>query len=142
MGEENMKNITLQVLILKNFKGVKEFKLDTQGYNAQVFGDNGTGKTTLFDAFIWLLFDKDSQNKKDFQLKTVNAVGQEINNLEHEVEGIFSVDGTPLSIRKVFKEKWTRKRGAATTEFTGHTTDYYVNGVPSKKKNLQMRLQL
>ncbi|MEC0666339.1 ATP-binding protein [Priestia flexa] len=129
-----MKNITLQVLILKNFKGVKEFKLDTQGYNAQVFGDNGTGKTTLFDAFIWLLFDKDSQNKKDFQLKTVNAVGQEINNLEHEVEGIFSVDGTPLSIRKVFKEKWTRKRGAATTEFTGHTTDYFVNGVPSKKK--------
>lgn len=129
-----MKNITLQVLILKNFKGVKEFKLDTQGYNAQVFGDNGTGKTTLFDAFIWLLFDKDSQNKKDFQLKTVNAVGQEINNLEHEVEGIFSVDGTPLSIRKVFKEKWTRKRGAATVEFTGHTTDYFVNGVPSKKK--------
>lgn len=129
-----MKNITLQALILKNFKGVKEFKLDTQGYNAQVFGDNGTGKTTLFDAFIWLLFDKDSQNKKDFQLKTVNAVGQEINNLEHEVEGIFSVDGTPLSIRKVFKEKWTRKRGAATAEFTGHTTDYFVNGVPSKKK--------
>ncbi|MEM4993017.1 AAA family ATPase [Priestia sp. SB1] len=129
-----MKKIILQALVLKNFKGVKEFKLDTQGYNVQVFGDNGTGKTTLFDAFIWLMFDKDSQNKKDFQLKTVDSIGKEINNLEHEVEGIFSVEGTSLSLRKVFKEKWTRKRGAATTEFTGHTTDYYVNGVPSKKK--------
>ncbi|WP_208756698.1 hypothetical protein [Priestia megaterium] len=129
-----MKKITLQALILKNIKGVKEFKLDLQGFNVRVFGDNGTGKTTLFDAFTFLLFDKDSQSKKDFQLKTVDSTGKEINNLEHEVEGIFSVDGTPLSLRKVFKEKWTRKRGAATAEFTGHTTDYYVNGVPSKKK--------
>lgn len=129
-----MKQITLKALILKNFKGVKEFKLDVQGYNAKVFGDNGTGKTTIPDAFNWDLFDKDSQNKKDFQLKTVDPSGKEFNNLEHEVEAIFSVDGEELSLRKVFKEKWTRKRGQATAEFSGHTTDYYVNGVPSKKK--------
>lgn len=130
-----MKQITLKALILKNFKGVKEFKLDVQGYNAKVFGDNGTGKTTIPDAFNWDLFDKDSQNKKDFQLKTVDPSGKEFNNLEHEVEAIFSVDGEELSLRKVFKEKWTRKRGQATAEFSGHTTDYYVNGVPSKKKD-------
>lgn len=129
-----MKQITLKALILKNFKGVKEFKLDVQGCNAKVFGDNGTGKTTIPDAFNWDLFDKDSQNKKDFQLKTVDQSGKEFNNLEHEVEAIFSVDGEELSLRKVFKEKWTRKRGQATAEFSGHTTDYYVNGVPSKKK--------
>ncbi|MFY2248507.1 hypothetical protein ACOSZH_01350 [Priestia megaterium] len=129
-----MKQITLKALILKNFKGVKEFKLDVQGCNAKVFGDNGTGKTTIPDAFNWDLFDKDSQNKKDFQLKTVDQSGKEFNNLEHEVEAIFSIDGEELSLRKVFKEKWTRKRGQATAEFSGHTTDYYVNGVPSKKK--------
>ncbi|WP_160203458.1 hypothetical protein [Priestia megaterium] len=129
-----MKKITLKVLILKNFKGVKEFKLDVQDRNAKVFGDNGTGKTTIPDGFNWGLFDKDSQNKKDFQLKTVDQSGKEFNNLEHEVEAIFSVDDEELSLRKVFKEKWTRKRGQATAEFSGHTTDYYVNGVPSKKK--------
>ncbi|MDR0128641.1 hypothetical protein [Priestia megaterium] len=129
-----MKKITLKALILKNFKGVKEFKLDVQGYNAKVFGDNGTGKTTNPDGFNWLLFGKDSQNKTEFQLKTVDQSGKEFNNLEHEVEAIFSVDGEELSLRKVFKEKWTRKRGQATAEFSGHTTDYYVNGVPSKKK--------
>lgn len=129
-----MKRITLKALILKNFKGVKEFKLDVQGCNAKVFGDNGTGKTTIPDGFNWGLFDKDSQNKKDFQLKTVDQSGKEFNNLEHEVEAIFSVNDEELSLRKVFKEKWTRKRGQATAEFSGHTTDYYVNGVPSKKK--------
>ena len=129
-----MKQITLKALILKNFKGVKEFKLDVQGHDAKVFGDNGTGKTTNPDGFNWLLFDKDSHNKKEFQLKTVDQSGKEFNNLEHEVEAIFSVDGEELSLRKVFKEKWTRKRGQATAEFSGHTTDYYVNGVPSKKK--------
>ncbi len=134
MGDGTVKKITLKVLILKNFKGVKEFKLDVQDRNAKVFGDNGTGKTTIPDGFNWGLFDKDSQNKKDFQLKTVDQSGKEFNNLEHEVEAIFSVDDEELSLRKVFKEKWTRKRGQATAEFSGHTTDYYVNGVPSKKK--------
>ncbi|WP_255905695.1 AAA family ATPase [Priestia aryabhattai] len=130
-----MKKITLQKLIIKNFKGIKEFTLDVQGHDAKVLGDNGTGKTTNPDAFNWGLFEKDSQNKKDFQLKTVDPSGKEFNNLEHEVEIIFSVDGEELSLRKVFKEKWTRKRGQATAEFSGHTTDYYVNGVPSKKKD-------
>lgn len=63
------KEIKLLKLELRNFKGIKHFILDTQGENVKVYGDNATGKTTLFDAFIWLLFDKDSQNKKIFRLK-------------------------------------------------------------------------
>ncbi|MEH6943512.1 ATP-binding protein, partial [Bacillus sp. JJ722] len=120
-------------LSLRNFKGVKEFTLDARGYNARVFGDNATGKTTLFDAFVWLLFDKDSQNKKDFSIKTLVA-GKEVHNLEHEVEASFLLDGKEITLRKVFAEKWTKKRGSATSEFSGHTTSYFVNSVPSKKK--------
>lgn len=99
----------------------------------KVYGDNATGKTTLFDAFIWLLFDKDSQNKKEFSIKTLRS-GKEIHNLEHEVEGVFLLDDKQLILRKVFTEKWTKKRGSANAEFTGHTTDYFIDGVPSKKK--------
>ncbi|MDA6131042.1 ATP-binding protein, partial [Escherichia coli] len=87
----------------------------------KVYGDNATGKTTLFDAFIWLLFDKDSQNKKEFSIKTLRS-GKEIHNLEHEVEGVFLLDDKQLILRKVFTEKWTKKRGSANAEFTGHTT--------------------
>lgn len=128
------KELKLISLSLMNFKGIRSFTLDARGENAKVFGDNATGKTTLFDSFLWLLFDKDSQNKKDFSIKTLDGAGNEMHYLEHEVEGVFSLDGRELTLRKVFTEKWTRKRGSATDEFTGHETKYYIDGVPAKKK--------
>lgn len=128
-----MKEVKLLSLTLNNFKGVKQFTFEPGAKNVRLFGDNETGKTTLFDAFIWLLFNKDSQNKTDFSIKTL-VNGKEEHNLNHAVEASFLIDGAPIELRKVYKEKWTRKRGAATQEFTGHETDYYVDGVPSKKK--------
>jgi DNA repair exonuclease SbcCD ATPase subunit len=128
------KELKLISLTLKNFKGIRSFHLDARGENARVFGDNATGKTTLFDSFLWLLFDKDSQNKKDFSIKTLDGSGKEMHNLEHEVEGTFSLDGRTITLKKVFTEKWTRKRGSATAEFTGHETNYFIDGVPAKKK--------
>ncbi|MEG6615352.1 AAA family ATPase [Peptococcaceae bacterium 1198_IL3148] len=121
-------------LVLNNFKGIRHFVLDTQGGNVDVFGDNATGKTTLFDAFLWLLFDKDSQNKKDFDIKTLDDSGQPYHGLDHEVEAIFDINGKQLTLRKVYAEKWTKKRGSATREFAGHTTDYYIDGVPTGTK--------
>lgn len=121
-------------LVLNNFKGIRHFVLDTQGGNVSVFGDNATGKTTLFDAITWLLFDKDSQNKKDFDIKTLDENNQPYHHLQHEVEGVFEDKGKEISLKKSYYEKWTKKRGAAKEEFTGHTTDYYIDGVPVKKK--------
>lgn len=128
-----MKNIKLTKLTLNNFKGIKHFVLDTQGKNVCVYGDNATGKTSIVDAFLWLLFDKDSQNKKDFAIKTLNH-GKEEHGLEHAVECLFDINGQTLKLRKVFAEKWTKKRGSAQAEFTGHTTSHFINDVPSKKK--------
>lgn len=128
-----MKNLKLTNLTLKNFKGIKHFELQAEGENARIFGDNATGKTTLFDGFVWLLFGKDSNNRADFAIKTLDH-GKEINNLDHEVSASFLFDGRPMSLRKVYKEKWTRKRGAATAEFTGHETDHFIDEVPVKKK--------
>lgn len=127
------KQINILQLKLINFKGIREFILKSDGSNTAVYGDNAVGKTTLFDAFVWLLFDKDSQNKKDFQIKTLDANGNALPGLDHEVEGIFSIDGKKLVLRKVYSEKWTKKRGSATKEFTGHTTDYFIDEVPSGK---------
>lgn len=131
----------LIALTLRNFKGIKSFTLDTQGGNADLFGDNATGKTTLFDAFTWLLFDKDSQNKKDFEIKTLGKDNQPMHGLEHEVEATLDVDdGHALNLRKVYKEKWTKKRGSASAEFTGHTTDYFIDSVPVKKSEYEARI--
>ncbi len=133
-----MRKIKLINLKLTNFKGVKEFELAAEGNDLNVFGGNETGKTTLFDAFVWLLFDKNSNNAKtgSFNVKTL-IDGKPISKIEHSVEALLKVDGSDMTLKKVYKEKWTKKRGSNTEDFTGHTTDYYVNEVPSKKKEYE-----
>lgn len=134
--------IKLLNLKLKNFKGVKDFELDAQGQNVRIYGDNGTGKTTLADAFSWLLFDKDSQGQstQSFEIKTLDENNEPIHGLEHQVEGALEVDGKQIILKKVYYEKWTKKRGSATKVFEGHTTDYYINDVPVKKKEYDARI--
>lgn len=128
------KTIKLSELHLSNFKGVKSFTFETGGESAKVYGDNATGKTTLFDAFTWLLFDKDSQNKKDFEIKTLSKDNKAVSGVDHEVSAVLLIDGKSVELKKVYSEKWTKKRGSAKQVFSGHTTDYYVNDVPVKKK--------
>lgn len=129
-----MKQIKLMNLTLSNFKGVKNFTLDASGEDVKVFGDNATGKTTVYDAFLWLLFNKDSSNNSKFAIKTLDENGEEARGLEHAVEAILSIDGKPLTLKKIYKEVWSKKRNSPTAEFKGHTNDYFIDGVPSKQK--------
>jgi len=132
--------IRLQKLILTNFKGIKSLTLGLNGRNASIYGANATGKTTIYDAFLWLLFDKDSTNRKDFNIKTLDESGEPLHGLDHEVEAVLLVDGQELTLKKSYKEKWTKRRGSATAEFTGHTTDYYIDDVPIKKSEYEARI--
>lgn len=127
-------------LKLQNFKGIRGFDLDCAGGNVDVYGDNAAGKTTLFDAFTWLLFDKDSANRKDFDIKTLGPDGQPEHGLEHGVEGAFEIGGKVLTLSKTYKEQWTKKRGSAEREFTGHTTEYHIDGVPVRKGDYDARV--
>mgnify|MGYP003293915821 CR=1 FL=1 len=56
-----MTSIRIKRLTLENFKSHKNLTLDFMGGNASVYGDNATGKTSIYDALTWLLFGKDSQ---------------------------------------------------------------------------------
>lgn len=133
-------DIKLKSLMCNNFKGIKHITINADGKNISVFGDNGTGKTSLFDAFLWLLFDKDSSNRKDFGIKTLDEKGEVIHGLEHEVFAVLLVDDKELSLRKIYKEKWTKRRGEAERILTGHETNYWVDDVPVKKSEYQNRI--
>lgn len=128
-----MNEIRLLELNLRNFKGIKSLELKPDGKNLFVYGENATGKTTIMDAFIWLLFDKDSTNSSNFNIKTLDKEGNVTHGLEHEVTGILTIDGKVIELQKIYKEKWTKKRGQTESELTGHNTDHFINGVPKKK---------
>ena len=133
-----MKLINLK---LSNFKGIRKFELRTDGKDVSIMGDNASGKTTIFDSFAWLLFGKDSLNRADFEIKTLGPDGEPEHGLEHAVEAILELDdGQRISLKKIYQEKWQKKRGSATAEFTGHTTDHFVDGVPVQKKEYDARI--
>lgn len=131
--------IKLKKLKLENFKGIKNLEIDFKDIT-NISGDNAVGKTTIFDAYSWLLWDKDSLNRKDFSIKPYDKDGEEIHNLESTVEGTLEFDDEEITLKKIYKEIWTKKRGSTQAEFTGHTTDYYMNSVPVKKKEYTDRL--
>ncbi len=129
-----MKEIRLKTLNLKNFKGIHNFVLDAQGKNTCIFGENATGKSSLFDSFLWILFGKNSQWQNQFEIKPLNADGEPIHGVESSVEIVLDVNGETSVLKKIYREVWQKKRGSATAEFTGHTTDHFIDGVPVKKK--------
>lgn len=122
-------------LVLKNFKG-KSFELNANGCNVSIYGDNATGKTTVADAWSWLLCNKDSSGEElGENIKNRDKSGEFIHFLEHSVEAIVEHNNHTTELKKSYKEKWSRKRGNVTDEMSGHTTDYYIDGVPKSKKD-------
>ena len=132
----------LQTLTLTNFQGTKRFSLPVYGRNASVYGENATGKTTIANAFAWLLTGKSSTGSKGFTPKTNDSKGGELHNLDHCAEAELTLeDGSKVTLKKVFHEVYKKKRGHAETEFSGNTIDYYINGVPTKEKEYTQFIQ-
>ena len=135
----------LNKLTLSNFKGIKELELLPQGGNMTILGENGTGKTTVADAYAWVTFGKNFSGEsieQEIKLRdpetglTPNDGG-----VVHAVEAELLLDsGSTFTLRKEYAEKWVKKRGAAESEFQGNTTTYYIDGVPLQKKEYDRRV--
>lgn len=127
-------------LKMKNFKGMKDLEINFNGKDTNIYGANATGKTTVFDAFKWLFFDKDSNDRKDFNIKTLDKDNRPIHFLEHEVEATLIIDGQDVTFRKMLQEKWVKKRGQENAEFSGHETNFWIDEVPVKKKDYEEKI--
>lgn len=118
------KNITL-----KNFKGVLgEKTINFCDTVTSIYGANHTGKTTIIDAILWVLFDKNSENASVFGIDTKDENNNVIPKLEHCVKLTLSVDGVERTLEKVRKDVWGKPRGQKEEVLTGHTTNYFING--------------
>lgn len=132
-----MKKILLKSLSLVNFKGVRDFSITFNDGITTVCGDNGTGKTTLYDAYLWLLFGKDSTGRSDgangFNVKTTGEDGKPIYRLEHSVTAVLEVDGKEIKLQRSLVEKWQKVNGT-TDEVMKDETQYFINDVRTGTK--------
>lgn len=135
-----MKKIILKKLSLLNFKGLRDYSIEFNADITRVLGRNGSGKTTIFDGFTWLLFGKDSEDRQTFNIKTLDENGIAIPQLPHEVSAVINVDGTDITLRRVYAEKWVKRRGTVSAEFTGHTEERYYNDVPCTMKDYNEKI--
>ena len=131
-----MKQIKLLSMHIQNFKGCKDRKIEF-GDKTRIFGANATGKTTVFDAFTFLLFNRDSLGNTDFDIRPLDADGKMIDSIEISVEAKISVDSDEYELKKVQKQKWVKKHGTDTRVFQGNVNEFEINGYPKSQKDFK-----
>ena len=134
-----MKHIKLKRLSASYFKGIRQITIDFTEL-VSVKGRNASGKTTLLDAFTWLLFGKDSQGRTDFQIRPIDENGQTIDNIDITVEATLEVDGEIVVLEKKQSQVWTKKRGSTVATFSGNKNEMTINGFPSSQKDYDARI--
>lgn len=134
-----MKKVSIKRMDFLNFKGFRERTVDFDG-RTNLSGRNGSGKTTVFDGFTWVLFGKDSNGRTEFDVKTMDG-GVAVPKLPHEVTVVLDVDGEEVTLTRRLKEVWRRDRDSGGAEvFKGNETERLYNGVPCSVKEWQERV--
>lgn len=134
-----MKQVILKSLTLTNWRGERSRTTNFDPISTTIAGDNGLGKSRHFDAFMWLLFGKDKEDRKDFNIKTV-VDGQPLMKTECEVVGVLDVDGEEITLKRAYVEEWVKPRGQVEQVFKGNKTECYWNETPVNVTEYQKRV--
>lgn len=124
--------ITIKSIHIENFKGINMLDVNFS-VKTKISGQNAVGKTTIFDAFTWLLFNKNSSGEEKFNVRPLNKEGTRIDNVEIKVVAIMDVDGKEVEISKVQKQNWVKKRGTNTVSLQGNPNSYEIDGYPKSE---------
>lgn len=129
-------NIVLKSLDLVHFKCFPKLHIDFHEGVNNIYGENAAGKTSVYDALTWLLFDKGSAGGARPDIKPHGAPAGTM----PEVTAVLEVDGEPIKLRKVLREKWEKPRGSSIERYAGDTRDYYIDDVPLAENAYKRRI--
>lgn len=135
-----MRTIIISKIDFLNFKGIRDLSVEFNKDLTSIYADNGLGKTSIFDGITWVLFGKDSKDRKSFGIKTYDENNRVIPRIPHEVTVTLLVDGEEVTLCRRYNEKWTKKRGSAEEVFDGHEEERLYNGVPCSMKEYNEKI--
>lgn len=124
--------IKLKSLHIENFKGIKVLDV-AFGDKTQISGQNASGKTSIFDSFTWLLFNKNSAGEEKFNIRPLDESGNRVDNVEIKVVAVLDVDGKEVELSKVQKQNWVKKRGTSTATLQGNVNSFEIDGYPKSE---------
>ena len=126
----------LKSLHIENFKGIKSLDLNFSE-KTKIKGQNAAGKTTIFDAFTWLLFNKNSAGEEKFNVRPLDKDGNRVDNVEIKVVAVLDVDGKEVELSKVQKQNWVKKRGTDTVTLQGNVNSFEIDGYPKSESDFK-----
>lgn len=128
--------LKIRSLHMENFKGIKSLDVNFSN-KTSIKGQNAAGKTTIFDAFTWLLFNKNSAGEEKFNVRPLDKGGHRIDNVEIKVVGVIDVDGKEVELSKVQKQNWVKKRGTDTVALQGNVNSFEIDGYPKSEADFK-----
>lgn len=126
----------LKSLHIENFKGIKSLDVNFSE-KTKIKGQNAAGKTTIFDAFTWLLFNKNSAGEEKFNVRPLDKDGNRVDNVEIKVVAVLDVDGKEVELSKVQKQNWVKKRGTDTVTLQGNVNSFEIDGYPKSESDFK-----
>ena len=126
----------LKSIHMENFKGIKSLDVNFSN-KTNIKGQNAAGKTTIFDAFTWLLFNKNSAGEEKFNVRPLDKDGNRIDNVEIKVVAVLDVDGKEVGLSKVQKQNWVKKRGTDTVALQGNVNSFEIDGYPKSEADFK-----
>lgn len=121
----------------ENFKGIKSIDIKFGKKKTKISGQNASGKTTIFDIFSWLFFNKNSAGEEKFNVRPLDKDGHIIDNVEIKVVGVIEVDGKEVELSKVQKQNWVKKRGTDTVTLQGNVNSFEIDGYPKSESEFK-----
>ncbi len=135
-----MKYLKLNTLTLRNFKGIPFFQADFNGESSIITGANGVGKSTVFDAFAWLVYGTDSagRGEKNLQIKPLSSRGTtQDRDTVTSVELSCTMDDKPLHFKKEMFEQWSVPKGDADPRLEGNRFRFFYQGMPVRRSRFE-----
>lgn len=134
-----MRKIEVKSMSVKNFKGCKSLDISFSNVT-NIYGRNASGKTTVADAFSWLLFGKDSQGREKFQIRPLDEKNMLIDKTAIYVKAILAVDGKTVKLEKAQEQNWVKKRGSEAEELAGNINKYAIDSFPMSEKEYKEKI--
>ena len=124
-----MRNVKIKSLHIQNFGSIKDLSI-TFGIKTLISGRNESGKTTINDAYSWLMTNKLANGGQADGIRPHDKSGIEDDNAVISVSAVIEIDGSEKEFLKEQRKEFTQKTG----KFKGNNNLYFINGVPKKEK--------
>lgn len=124
--KERGKFMKLKRMELKQFKGIAEKVIEFSDFT-KITGQNGTGKTTIADAYFWALTNKDYALNDNPNIRPINL---DVDASVPSVSLVFDVNGAELTYTKSQKAKVSGDKVSL-------INSYEINSVPKTERDMR-----